>query len=122
MPGFAQRLSHKVVDTSTYSQMMSMWFPAIKKNFYACTNRLKAESGTDYNHRAMNDCESSIQAAKCIREVNVRMGTELTEETQRRQALEAEVQQLRNQLSDVGADAREEEEAGRGRRKRTRRE
>lgn len=60
MPRFYAYLNHQIVDLSSFLRMGGIWLP----------EKMKARQGrqSNYNHRALNDVEDSIQSLAWIRE------------------------------------------------------
>eukprot|EP00933_Yihiella_yeosuensis_P067888 TRINITY_DN7302_c0_g1_i1.p1 TRINITY_DN7302_c0_g1~~TRINITY_DN7302_c0_g1_i1.p1 ORF type:complete len:395 (-),score=98.31 TRINITY_DN7302_c0_g1_i1:114-1298(-) len=64
MPKVYGYVSHRVVDVSTVlAGMISPWCPAVKSEW----KLHQEESKANYNHRALNDCESAISSMKWIK-------------------------------------------------------
>mmetsp|Transcript_27265 Transcript_27265/g.45440 ORF Transcript_27265/g.45440 Transcript_27265/m.45440 type:complete len:346 (+) Transcript_27265:17-1054(+) len=63
MPEVYGFLNHRIVDVSSFIGMMERWLPDL-------TEAWKADQAatSNYNHRAINDVESSIQSMRWVRE------------------------------------------------------
>lgn len=55
--------NHRIIDVSSFIGVMERWLPESHEAFGA-----DQKKNTDYNHRAVNDVESSIQDMQWIRE------------------------------------------------------
>lgn len=62
MPKLHAHFSHQIIDMSTPLQLLQRWAP-LKKEAW----REDQNNQANYNHRAINDVESSIQSAKWMR-------------------------------------------------------
>ena len=63
MPETYSFLNHRIVDVSSFTGMMERWLP----DALAAWKEAQAQGPSNYNHRAMNDVESSIQTMHWVR-------------------------------------------------------
>jgi oligoribonuclease (3'-5' exoribonuclease) len=62
MPEVYHFFNHRIIDVSTFTGVMERWLPRSLEAFTA-----DQKENAHYNHRAINDAESSIQAMRWIR-------------------------------------------------------
>ena len=63
MPEVYHFLNHRIIDVSSFTGAMERWLPQSLEAFMA-----DQKHNAEYNHRAVNDVESSIQAMRWIRQ------------------------------------------------------
>lgn len=63
MPAVYAFLNHRIIDVSSFLGMMDRWAPGKKREWAEDQHR-----NANYNHRAINDCEASIQAMRWMKD------------------------------------------------------
>lgn len=63
MPGVYAFFNHRIIDVSTFTGVMERWLPGSLEAW-----KKSQETESNYNHRAMNDVESSIQTMRWVRQ------------------------------------------------------
>lgn len=62
MPDVYKYVSHQIIDVSSFAGIASRWLPNMLEQW-----REDSRQNANYNHRAMNDVEASIQSMRWIR-------------------------------------------------------
>lgn len=62
MPDVYHHLNHRIIDCSSITGLAERWLPELMDLW-----RHDQRTNASYDHRALNDCESSIQSLRWIR-------------------------------------------------------